>query len=208
MPTTTRRARRLAAALTALTAVLLPVTGPASADATDRTAAQAVPRTEVTVRTVGCDHCRVQLFQAIEGRSHIWQTRNRRAVAGKVTFSVPTSRTHGMTMTVRAPWESSNGIPTGYVTTTVFRYRGESPGSSVDLASARTHKRAFGCWAGTDQAAKTLRVTVRKVRVHGTTGMTDGSIAWLKVQGRTWKPAERAVRGVLGTQDVLVCTRP
>ncbi|HLN77230.1 MAG TPA: hypothetical protein VK204_09320 [Nocardioidaceae bacterium] len=49
-----------------------------------------------------------------------------------------------------------------------------------------------GCWAGTDGRSKTRRLGVRKVRVHGTTGMTDGTIAWLPVQGRSWGRCSRS----------------
>jgi hypothetical protein len=185
--------------------VVAPLSGSA---ANAETTARVAPLTRLTIRTPGCNGCEIRLFQAVVGRKGVWQSRTRQTTDGKVTFTIPTARTHGLSMSVRAPWESSNGIPTGYVTMTAFRYRGHKPGSSVDFRTARTQKRASGCWAGTDQRAKTLTLGVRRVRVHGTTGMTDGTIVWMPVQARSWAPMQQVVGGIFGAQDAVFCKRP
>ena len=202
-----RSMKWVAAVLMSLVVVLvsLSASGAANAEAADRV----VPHTKLTIKTPGCKNgCDIQLFQAVQGRRHVWQSRSKQTADGSVTFTIPTSRTHGLSMSVRAPWESSNGIPTGYVTMTAFRYRGHQPGSSVDFKTARAQTHASACWAGTERRSTTIKLGVRKVRVHGTTGMTNGTIAWLPVQGRSWGPMQEVVGGIFGAQGVVFCKRP
>ena len=196
------RTARLAASLTALAAAAATLTAVGAARA------DSVPTTRLTIRTPSCDGCDIQLFQAIRGRDHVWQSKVKRSHDGKVTFTVPTRRTHGMTMSVRPRWERTDTSSTGYVTMTVFRYQGHAAGSRVGFTAARRQDHGAACWAGTDKAAKTLTLGVRKVRVQGIGGETDGSIAWLPSQARTWAPMHEVYRGVLGAQEVPLCRQP
>jgi hypothetical protein len=196
------RTARLAASLTALAAAAttLVTVGTAQADS--------VPTTRLTIRTPSCDGCDIQLFQAIKGRDHVWQSKLKRSHDGKVTFTVPTRRTHGMSMSVRPRWERTDSSSTGYVTLTAFRYQGHAAGSRIGFRAARRQDHGSACWAGTDKASKTLTLGVRKVRVQGIGGETDGSIAWLPSQARTWAPMYEAFRGVVGGQEVPLCEHP
>lgn len=195
------RTTRLAASLTALVAATtFTAVGTAQADS--------VPTTLLTIRTPSCDGCDIQLFQAVKGRDHVWQSKLKRSHDGKVTFTVPTRRTHGMSMSVRPRWERTDTSSTGYVTMTAFRYQGHAAGSHIGFKAARRQDHGSACWAGTDRASKTLTLGVRKVRVQGIGGMTDGSIAWLPSQARTWAPMYEAYQGVLGAQEVPLCEKP
>ena len=158
-------------------------------------------RTTLTFEVDGCKKCRVRLTHALQGHQKVWQSREKTVRGGQVAFTFRSNRSWGMSVTVRAPWEGA----TGYVTTVAFRYGHEKVGAGVTLREARTKRRASGCWAGTQDTAMTLPLDVRKVRVPGTTGPTDGSIAWIPTTQAWLRPMLPARRGVLGTQDVPFC---
>lgn len=195
---TNARGGRLGAVVISLVAPLLGAAGTATADP------GAARVTQLTVRTPTCRGCEVQLYQAIDGRTFVWHSRARKTTHGPVTFTVPTRRTHGLSIAVRAPWEGA--VP--FITMAVFRYRGLPAGTHVDLATARRQRHGSACWAGTERATKTFTVAVRKVRVQGNTGMVDGSIAWLPSQARTWDPMSRTRGGIYGAQEPVYCQRP
>jgi hypothetical protein len=133
-----------------------------------------------------------------------WSSREKTVRDGAVTFTVPTRRTHGLSITVDAPWERR--LP--YVTQLVFRYRGERPGDVVGVREARHKRFASGCWTGTRQSDVTLPLTVRKIWTTDNRGdRTRGSIAYVTTSRHSMAPMRRAVRGVLGSQDVQVCGR-
>jgi hypothetical protein len=166
--------------------------------------ARAATTTTVTLKVPTCEGCRIQLFRAVRGVPTIWQSRVKVVRDGMVSFTMANRNTHGMSMTVTAPWEGN----TGYVTQAAFRYNGQSVGSTVGFALARTKTRAAGCWAGTKRSAITLRLGVRKVTVPGNTGPTAGTIAWFPRTQAWWRPMQDARKGVLGAQDVFFCQRP
>lgn len=166
--------------------------------------ARAAATTRLTFKVATCARCKVRLYQAVEGDQDVWESRTKRVRDGRVSFTILTEHTHGLSASVRAPWEGS----TGFVTMVAFRYGKESAGSKVRLAEARAKKRASGCWAGTDRSAVTIPLKVRKVTVPGNTGPTPGTIAWTGTTRHWWRPMLPAYRGVLGAQDVIFCTNP
>lgn len=199
----------LTAALTAALAVLLSLMGAtlAGGPAAARPATAGAPTpatTALTVKVATCDGCEIRLYQAVRGRTHVWQSRAAVVRGAVVTFQVPTARTHGLSMSVRAPWEGS----TGFVTMAVVRYAGEAAGHPVTFARTHTKHRGSGCWAGTSKARATLPLRVRRVTVNGNAGPTAGTIAWFGTSRSSWAPMERTFQGVLGAQDVLFCQHP
>lgn len=180
-------------------------TTPAHRTAEAPRTATAGQRTAVAFLVDGCNRCRVRLYHAVEGRQRVWESRTRRVRDGRVEFDVPTRHTHGLSASVRAPWEGNIGA----VTQVVFRYAHEQAGSTVDNAEARGKRRASGCWAGTTEKQVLLPLTVRKVRVTGVDGEpTTAARAWIGTTTEWWKPMLHTYKGILGTQDVIFCERP
>jgi hypothetical protein len=159
------------------------------------------PVTSLTLRVVGCDGCTFGVASYLEGSMDVWSAKPRKVKDGVVTFAVPTGRTTGLSVTVRAPWEGA----TGYVTNVALRYRGFQPGDKVGFTLARAARRASGCWAGTTDDATTMKVLVRRVKVQGQGGEVPGTIAWTKVTQEWLRPLVPAWHGVVGTQDVMPC---
>src|SRR5690348_763728 len=105
-------ARVLTAALTIpLAAALL---GGSLTDLSSSAAARpAAPRTHLTLKVTGCEGCQIGLTQALNGRRKVWQAKGRTVKDGSVSWSIPTSRTHGLSITVLAPWDGGAGyVPT------------------------------------------------------------------------------------------------
>jgi hypothetical protein len=123
--------------------------------------------------------------------------------SGSVTFRVPRPMTRGITATVIGPWEGA----TGYTTVVAFRYVGHQAGDPVSFADARAQHRGSPCWGGTSSKDVTLTLTTRKVTVPGTTGPTAGTIAYADVTQSWLKPMMDAGKGVLGSQEVIVCRK-
>jgi len=157
--------------------------------------------TKVTMRAPGCNGCRVQVMNAARFDENTWVLPEKKVVGGSVSFRVPRPETRGLSATVVAPWEGA----TGYTTLVAFRYGGHRAGDHVGFADARTRSRAAACWAGTSERVTTIPLTVRKVRVAGTTGPTNGTIAYARVTQPWQRPVLRAGRGVLGSQEQIVC---
>ena len=204
---TSIRTRLAAAATTVLTlagAALAAAPADATAPAGDRVPARSVHHTKLTFDVANCEGCRIMLVHAersADPTARYWTSKERVVRNGSVTFRPSSRHTHGMSMTVRAPWEGR----TGYVTEAVFRYAGTTTGDPVTFKEARSKRHASGCWDGTNASELTLDLTVRKVWVRGTVGRTRGTIAYLPVTDRWQKPMQRVYRGVLGTQDVDLC---
>ena len=132
---------------------------------------------------------------------HVWRSQTRTVEDGKVTFRVRTSRTWGMSATVRAPWEGQ----TGYATTVAWRYNGELVGDTVTLEEAVTKKRASACWEGARRRSVTVPLVVEEVEVDGVRGRVPGSIAYVSTTESWLDPMREVVDGVLGSQDVNIC---
>lgn len=159
--------------------------------------------TKVTFQAPGCDGCQAQVMNGSFRPENVWSSEDQTVQNGAVTFRVPRPETRGLSMTVQAPWEGS----TGYTTVVAFRYAGHHVGDTVGFADARSQKRGSACWGGTGHADLTIPLTVRKVTVRGNFGPTDGTIAYADVTQSWLKPMLPGRRGVLGSQDLIVCTK-
>ncbi len=202
--TTVRTAVRTAAGGALLAALLAPAgTGAAEPAAGER--AHAAARTTLTFTVEDCEGCEIQLVNARSTLDadvvHVWESRTKQVDGGRVSFTVPTRRTWGMSATVVAPWEGH----TGYRTTVAWRYNGERVGDPVTLEEAVTKKKASACWEGVRSRRVTVPLVVAKVRVAGVRKEVDGSIAFVPTTS-SWLPPMREVwDGVLGSQDVNIC---
>lgn len=110
----------------------------------------AVAKTTITFEMPGCDGCPAGLLQARWNRHaqygvKVCDAAEKTVEDGVVTDTVPTWHTHGMSMTVTAPWEGH----TGYVTTVAFRC-GERAGDEVGFREARSTSMASACWSRLD----------------------------------------------------------
>jgi hypothetical protein len=159
------------------------------------------PTSKVTLKAAGCSGCEVQLMNGAIRGENVWVAAPQRVHAGSVTFRVPRPMTRGITGTVVAPWEGA----TGYTTVIAFRYAGHRVGDAVGFADARAQHRGSPCWGGTASKEVTLTLTTRKVTVPGTTGPAAGTIAFAKVTQPWLRPMMHGHRGVLGSQEVIVC---
>ena len=151
----------------------------------------------------GCTGCDLQVMSGALRPENTWVAASKKVTDGGVSFSVPRPETKGLSMTVVAPWEGT----TGYTTLVAFRYRGHAVGASVSFAAARSRKRGSACWGGTADSDVSIPLTGRKVTVGGTTGPTDGTIAYADVTQSWLKPMMRAGKGVRGSQEVIACDR-
>ena len=165
----------------------------------------AEPRTKLTFTVEDCEGCEVQLVNARSTLDadvvHVWESRTKEVEDGKVTFTVATKRTWGMSATVVAPWEGH----TGYLTTVAWRYGGTLVGDEVTLAEAVTKKRASACWEGVRSREVTVPLVVEKVRVDGVRKRVNGSIAFASTTQSWLAPMREVWDGVLGSQDVNIC---
>ena len=90
--------------------------------------AREAAKTTITFPGPGCDGCQVQLMQARwkTGPGHgirFWHTAERTVDGDSLSFTVPTRHTHGMSMTVVAPWEGNTGYDHDRVPGTAGRTR-------------------------------------------------------------------------------------
>ncbi len=191
----------LTAAATATLAAAV-TAGSLSGGTSPAAARSATPHTRVTLSVQGCEGCDLRLTQALDGHEQVWQSTARTVEDGTVSWRIPTRRTHGISITVAAPWD---GGP-GYVPTVAFRYGGEQVGDEVTPALARTKRRASTCWAGTDARAATIPITVVHARSTNPPGDPIRTPRAFTSVTQDWmKPMERAWKGITGTQDVGWC---
>lgn len=197
------------AALAAVTGLAAAGTVVATAAPTTTPTTTAARADDGTTRVVlpieDCRGCRGQVYSALAtddpAEPRLWASLEKRVRDGKVAFAVPHSRTPGMQVVVRAPWEGH----TGYDTNVVFRYAGHGAGDVVDTEVAATRSRASSCFEGTSRDKVTLPVVVRRVQVPGVHGPVAGTLAHLETTTPWLSPMRRAHEGVLGQQDVTVC---
>ena len=205
----THRATTFTATLAgaALLVLLVPAsTATADGSTADERAGQ--PRTRLTFTVDDCEGCEIQLTSALgtikeanAGKVDIWSSRTRTVEDGAVTFTIPTKRTWGMSVAVRAPWEGH----TGYRTTVAWRYNGERVGDTVTLEEAVTKTKASACWEGVRSRRVTVPLVVAKVRVLGVKKEVAGSIAFVPTTQSWLRPMREVWDGVLGSQDVNIC---
>ena len=201
---------RTAAALAGATVLASFLAPAATAVTADRVAEAraAAPRTALTFTVDDCEGCEIQLSSALgtyaaadAGQVDMWSSKARTVEDGSVTFTIPTKRTWGMSVAVRAPWEGF----TGYRTTLAWRYNGELQGDEVTLAEAVTKTKASACWEGVRSREVTVPIVVEKVRVQGQRKMVAGSIAFVPETQSWLHPMREVTNGVLGSQDVNIC---
>ncbi|TIC85666.1 hypothetical protein [Nocardioides sp. GY 10127] len=191
-----------AGAAVAVLALVLPSDGASAGDGT----AAATGSTGTTTLTLvtACSGCRFSLTSSTDRADTVWHTRFRRATDGEVTFTVPTSRTVGLTIAVRAPWVTQQQ----FVSLVALRYADDDAGDAVPASAARGGKRAFGCWAGTSSDSARLRVAVRRRTVATPDGDALAVLAWARTARPTLAPGYRTTDGVLGAQGTTTCEAP
>ncbi|MFZ2501409.1 MAG: hypothetical protein WAW88_01870, partial [Nocardioides sp.] len=118
----------------------------------------APPTTTVTVKTKGCKTCLVRV-NSRRGSSS-WSSPWVKAKGGVTTFSVWTSRTVGLTVQVKAPWERKQKNNAEVV----MRYKGKKVGQKVSAKVAAAMKKATSCYAGTSARSLKFTVQVKKVK--------------------------------------------
>lgn len=162
------------------------------------------PTTKLTLTAANCAGCQLGFMNGARRPENTWSAEPRTmSPDGTLTFRVPRPLTRGISVTAYGPWEGA----TGYTTVVAFRYAGQKVGDRVPFTTARSATKGSPCWGGTSAASLTIPLTIRKVRTDGTTGPTNGTIAYAKVT-RTWlKPMIDADRGILGSQEVITCRR-
>lgn len=160
-------------------------------------------KTTVTLDVKGCNGCDLRLVQASEDDpSSYWHSHLHTVKDGKVSWTVLTSRTIGMSIEVRAPWDGG----TDSVPNVVFRYAGKKVGDPVSATYARHARRAAGCYAGTTTSDLGIAVTVVHAKVPGVTGKTVTSPrAFTSVTQPSKGGLQRAPYGTLGNQDAYYC---
>lgn len=161
------------------------------------------PTSKVTFTAAGCDGCQIGVMNGAIHAENVWSIDPRTMTNGRLTFRIPRNETRGITATVSGPWEGN----TGYTTVLAFRYAHHKVGDPVTFKDARSRRSASPCWGGTKSTNLTLPLTIRKVTVAGNTGPAAGTIAYTKVTQSWLQPMMRAGKGVLGSQEVIVCSK-
>jgi hypothetical protein len=162
-----------------------------------------LPTTRITFATPRCQGCQIQVMNGALRAENVWVSPTKTVKGKSVTFRIARPLTRGISATVYGPWEGT----TGYTTVVAWRYAGKHVGDAVTFTEARAAKRGSPCWGGTRQRDLTVPLTIRKVRTGGTTGPTNGTIAYAKVTQDWLRPMERTFRGILGSQEVITCHR-
>lgn len=194
----TSRSLALVLPLLALVASLLALgAGPAPAAAPHRT--------KVVVKVADCEGCAVFLQQGL--RDSWWSSRTQRVRDGKAVFSVPSTRTRGMSIGITGTWEATSPHPSGFQSIVTLRYRGTPVGEQVTAAVARTQRRGSACYAGTRADRVVFHVEARRQRIAGNGGPAVTTLAWASPQAAVLpRTQERVYRGVFGAQDVVPCS--
>jgi hypothetical protein len=169
-------------------------------------AAQKPAKTRLHIHVTGCDRCSVQLQHAVNGKLNVWTSKEQRIGSDhNAVFHLRTSRTHGLSFVVRAPWEGN----TGAVENIVTRYAGQAVDSGVGRHSARHAQKAQGCWAGTRLDDVRLDFHVARVAAKTLDGHpTQIPLAYATHTMSSWKPTVKTYKGTIGNQDAFYCSKP
>jgi hypothetical protein len=161
------------------------------------------PTTVVTIHASGCEGCEITAQSGLTSDyEDVWQSKPVAVADGVATFRVPTARSRGLSLTVRAPWERR----LGYVTVVAMRYAGARAGDTIGYGDARDERRASACWAGTTDPSFDLTIRTRKVLVDGVgRGKVPGTLAWARTTPEWLAPMRRVYDGVMGGQDMDFC---
>lgn len=118
--------------------------------------------TTLTFTTPNCDGCEVVAYRALNNPTTV-ETWGPVVVHGTVaTLRVPTSKTRNMAFSLSKPDPGVGGQPYGSsnaVAVVILGYQGVSPGTSVGAAQALRATRGNWCWAGTQKARETIRIS-------------------------------------------------
>lgn len=172
-------------------------TAHATTEPTDPRAASELD-TDLTLNIAKCEGCSVQLL-SYDGVNPPYVSQVATVTAGSVTIRIPSEETAGMSVRIVPTWLTT---PVAADTQVVWRYAGEEIGAPVSFKTARSKKRASGCWAGTVNEAVSLTVKVRRITYRG----RPGAIAWAPVTESFLRPMEKVRGGVLVSDDMLACT--
>ncbi len=153
--------------------------------------------TKVTVKTKGCKTCKVRLTEN-RGSGAAWSSSWVKGTKGATHFTVPTSRTHGLTVQIDAPWEKKQ-TKTAEV---VMRYKGQGVGDKVSATEAQKGKKATSCYAGTSASNLAFTVQVKKSK----TGSKVAARAWTVKTQKFDKPLRKSPKGVLSTKTATKCS--
>jgi hypothetical protein len=119
--------------------------------------------TTITLKVVGCDGCKIQAVQNVEGdlpyRSRFKHVHDRR-----VEFVVPTERTQQMAFIVFAPFDEVSDA--GFPMVVMVGWKDKDPGGGVSASYAAGVHKGSGCWAGTTDAVVKNRLVVTRVHVR------------------------------------------
>lgn len=184
------------ASVAALTAGIV-IAPPASASET----------TQVTLVVRGCEGCTVSMVRALSAdgdvtpsRPRYWEGGSGKVTNGRVSFSIPTGITSGVSFTISAPWEGNTGSVSNIVLGA-----GPEGGKGMTVNQAKGRKRATACWAGTGESEVTIRVSVARVKVGGYDGPATAALAWASPTVPTTGPLDSTYKGRLGNQDAYYC---
>ncbi len=190
---------RAAAAFTlVLSAAALGVTAPPAA---------AEDMTTITMKVTGCDRCSITPVQALNAgtqQASVWTGTTVKVKGGRAVFTVPTSKTVGMSFNLVARWP----VDIDAVPVIVTQYEGYQPGQRVTKRKAKAAKQATACWAGTASPAVTLRVTVRRVWLPGMEVGTKTKVplAWMVPTAEAAGSFGQAVKGTIAQQEAWYCS--
>jgi hypothetical protein len=169
--------------------------------------------TELTLDARFCEGCTFQLTQALAdpeapGGVSVWHSDEVtvRGNHGEITFTVPKSRTRGMSITFDAPWEGQ--LPGA--STVVMGYQGHTNDPDVGVVEATNSKMGSACWAGTQADHIRIGVATEKVQVDGVHGPVTGTLAFLySSMNEVLPPMREVTDGVMSSQDINICgTQP
>jgi hypothetical protein len=190
------------------TAALLAGVIPASAAEVAATRSHPTPSSEaaqasmthITLRVIACRHCPVYLQQAITGGTY-WGSKTHHVRNGRVRFTVPTTRTRGMSFNVNPRWSTADAV-----TNVVTRYAHTQIGQLIKDKVARHKKRATACWRGTSAHRIFMIVRVVKFRHKDHDGNPGHALrAYFRTTRAATPPVTRTWHGALGNQDAYWC---
>lgn len=169
--------------------------------------ASAEDTTTITMKVTGCEGCAITPVQALNAGSaqaSIWTGTKAVVKNGRVVFTVPTSKTAGMSFNLDARWQVDINAEPVIVT----QYKGAQPGQRVTKRQAKAFDQATACWAGTTSTAVTLRVMVRRVWLPGFpegSGKAKVPLAWMVPTAETSGGFDDADKGVIAQQEAWYC---
>lgn len=161
---------------------------------------QLVPMTTMTLHVVTCDGCPVRLTQSLPGHD-IWQSASKKVTGGIVTFTVPTYRTRGLTISVAPRWQTLNAVPL-----VAFQYAHTTVGQVIPNAVAREKRLGRPCWAGTQAGGVSMIIRVVKYPHRSLSGDPGYAIrVWSRLTRESMRPYLATYRGTVATQAVVTC---